>query len=102
MFTKTGWCSRAACAAIIAFCLALSACSTGGGIPKGSDGATAKVKGSGVTLTMWHYWTDREALMKEFATQYQAETGVEVRMELVPGDALGQKFQAAAQADTLC
>lgn len=101
MFTKTGRLSRVACAAIIALCLALSACGTGGGIPRGSDGATAKAKGSGVTLTMWHYWTDREALMKELASQYQAETGVEVRMELVPGDALGQKFQAAAQAGTL-
>lgn len=107
MFTRTGRLRSAACAATIALSLALSACGTGGGIPKASGpGDTAAApnaegKGAGVSLTMWHYWTDREPLMKELAAQYQAETGVEVRMELVPGDTLGQKFQAAAQAGTL-
>lgn len=54
-----------------------------------------------VRLTFWHYFTDRAQLFEEFAGQYQALTGVQVKMELYSGDTLGQKFQAAAQAGTL-
>lgn len=54
-----------------------------------------------VTLTFWHYFTDRAPLFEEFAKEYEAQTGVKVNMELVSGDALGQKFQAAAEAKTL-
>ena len=53
------------------------------------------------SITFWHYWTDRADVLQTLATQYQEETGVEVKLELVPGDAMGQKFQAAAQADKL-
>jgi ABC-type glycerol-3-phosphate transport system substrate-binding protein len=56
---------------------------------------------SHVTLTFWHYFTDRAALFEQFAREYQQKTGVTVKMELVSGDVLGQKFQAAAQANTL-
>jgi len=56
---------------------------------------------SPVTLTFWHYFTDRANLFEEFAQEYEAQTGVKVKMELVPGDTLGQKFQAAAEANTL-
>jgi ABC-type glycerol-3-phosphate transport system substrate-binding protein len=53
------------------------------------------------SITFWHYWTDRADVLQALADQYQEETGVEVKLELVPGDAIGQKFQAAAQADKL-
>ena len=56
---------------------------------------------TGVTLTFWHYFTDRAALFQQFAKEYQQQTGVTVNMQLVSGDVLGQKFQAAAQAHTL-
>lgn len=54
-----------------------------------------------VTLTFWHYFTDRAQLFEEYAKEYEALTGVKVKMELNSGDALGQKFQAAAEAKTL-
>lgn len=79
-----------ASAVTVALTVALAACSSGGG--------TAE---AGKTITFWHYWTDRAQVLEELATQYEEETGVEVKLELVPGDALGQKFQAAAQADKL-
>lgn len=69
--------------------------------PIPSTHASAGVKSSGVTLTFWHYFTDRAALFQQFAKEYQQQTGVTVNMELVSGDVLGQKFQAAAQAHTL-
>jgi len=51
---------------------------------------------------MWHYFTDRADLMTQLAAEYKQETGVTVNMELISsGDTLGQKFQAAAQANTL-
>lgn len=70
--------------------LALTACSGGGGSPQ-----------EGETITFWHYFTDRTEVLQQLADQYHDETGVTVKLELVPGDALGQKFQAAAQSDTL-
>lgn len=56
---------------------------------------------SNVTLTFWHYFTDRAALFNTFAAEYKKQTGVTVKMEVYSGDVLGQKFQAAAQAHTL-
>jgi ABC-type glycerol-3-phosphate transport system substrate-binding protein len=56
---------------------------------------------SNVTLTFWHYFTDRAALFNQFAAEYKKQTGVTVKMEVYSGDVLGQKFQAAAQAHTL-
>ena len=53
------------------------------------------------TLTFWHYFADRTDLFQALATEYEAQTGVAVKLELLPGDVLGQKFQAAAQANTL-
>ena len=78
--------------------LALTACAGGtDGTPANADA----VEKTGTTLTFWHYFTDRADLLQELATQYEDETGVEIKLELVPGDALPQKFQAAAQADQL-
>lgn len=83
------WSKRGAIAVVAVAALALTGCSNGG------------PSESGETLTFWHYFTDRVGVLQELADQYEAETGVTVELELVPGDALGQKFQAAAQSDTL-
>jgi ABC-type glycerol-3-phosphate transport system substrate-binding protein len=56
---------------------------------------------SHITLTFWHYFTDRADLFNTFAAEYKKQTGVTVKMEVYSGDVLGQKFQAAAQAHTL-
>jgi len=77
-----------AAATIAAVALALTGCSLGGEKPA-------------TTITFWHYWTDRADVLQKLASQYQKETGVTVKLELVPGDAMGQKFQAAAQANKL-
>lgn len=53
------------------------------------------------TLTFWHYFTDRADLLQGMAKDYEAKTGVAVKLQLLSGDVLGQKFQAAAQANTL-
>lgn len=82
---------RGAVAIAATVALALTACSAGGG---GSPE-------EGETITFWHYFTDRTEVLQQLADQYKDETGVTVKLELVPGDALGQKFQAAAQSDTL-
>ena len=91
MATENTWArrSKVAVAATIAIGLTLTGCTAE---------SSAEPQSS---ITFWHYWTDRADLLQELATQYEDETGVEVKLELVPGDALGQKFQAAAQADTL-
>lgn len=81
---------RGAVAIAATVALALTACSGGGGSPE-----------EGETITFWHYFTDRTEVLQQLADQYKEETGVTVELELVPGDALGQKFQAAAQSDTL-
>lgn len=81
---------RGAVAIAATVALALTACSGGGGSSE-----------EGETITFWHYFTDRTEVLQQLADQYKEETGVTVKLELVPGDALGQKFQAAAQSDTL-
>lgn len=63
--------------------------------------AVAEPAKSDVTLTFWHYFADRSALFEQYAKDYQAKTGVKVKLEVVSGDVLGQKFQAAAQAKRL-
>lgn len=54
-----------------------------------------------VKLTFWHYFNDREALMNDFAKQYEQETGVKVEMSLFNGDSMKEKQQAAAAANQL-
>lgn len=54
-----------------------------------------------VTLTIWHYLNDREALLKEMVGTYEKETGVKVDLQLYSGDQMGAKVQAAAQAKSL-
>ncbi|MFG3690244.1 ABC transporter substrate-binding protein [Micromonospora sp. NPDC047740] len=81
--------------ATLALCLAVAAAGCGTG-----TGATNDAKNS-TTLVFWHYFTDRADLFDKFAADYRKQTGVTVKMTLVPGDTLGEKFQAAAQANTL-
>jgi ABC-type glycerol-3-phosphate transport system substrate-binding protein len=77
--------------------LVATACGTGTGAASPAGGAK-----TGVTITFWHYFTDRAALMQQLAAEYQKQTGVTVKMVLISsGDTLGQKFQAAAEAHTL-
>jgi ABC-type glycerol-3-phosphate transport system substrate-binding protein len=83
-------------------CVFVSAAGVGVVSPLNSVRAqNVTAKHSNVTLTFWHYFTDRAKLFNQFAAQYKKLTGVTVNMELVSGDVLGQKFQAAAQAHTL-
>jgi ABC-type glycerol-3-phosphate transport system substrate-binding protein len=90
--------SRKVIAAAVCAALAAAAAGCGTGTGAGSSGASS----GAVTLTFWHYFTDRAALMQKFAAEYQKQTGVKVNMVLISsGDTLGQKFQAAAQAHTL-
>lgn len=90
MAKRPMWSKRGAVAVLAVAALALTACS-------GGTGSTD----DGETITFWHYFTDRADVLQQLADQYHEETGVTVELELVPGDALGQKFQAAAQSDTL-
>lgn len=96
MITRMGKTRRGvlavAAASIAVVALAVTGCSAGG---------SANAEKPATTLTFWHYWTDRADVLQKLATQYKKETGVTVKLELVPGDAIGQKFQAAAQANKL-
>lgn len=78
----------------IAVALVLTVAACGGPSSAPSDEADTE-------LVFWHYFTDRADLLQQFADEYEAETGVSIDLVLVPGDTLGQKFQAAAQAGTL-
>lgn len=80
--------------AVLALCLTLAAAACGSGT--GASGTKSRT-----TLVFWHYFTDRAALFQKFADTYEKQTGVHVKLELIGGDTLGQKFQAAAQAGTL-
>lgn len=89
---------RAGRSAAIVACAAVAALVAGCGAGTGAPAA----KDSAVTLTFWHYFTDRKDLMTKLADTYEKQTGVKVEMVLISsGDTLGQKFQAAAQAKTL-
>ncbi len=69
----------------------------------GSNAASASttVAKKDVTLTVWHFMNDREALMNDFAKEYGASTGVKVDNQLYSSDVMKQKVQAAAVAGTL-
>jgi ABC-type glycerol-3-phosphate transport system substrate-binding protein len=61
-----------------------------------------KVNQPKVTLTVWHWMTDRKDAFLELAQRYEAKTGVKVNFELyAPSDAYTQKVRAAAQGNTL-
>jgi len=85
--------------ALAGLAMAVAIVGIGGIAPAGVHANSAHR--SNVTLTFWHYFTDRADLFNHFAAQYKKLTGVTVKMEVYSGDVLGQKFQAAAQSRTL-
>jgi len=55
-----------------------------------------------LTITVWHWMTDREPVFQELAKKYEAKTGVKINFELyAPSDAYLQKIRAAAQGENL-
>ncbi|HLD82543.1 MAG TPA: extracellular solute-binding protein [Candidatus Omnitrophota bacterium] len=66
-------------------------------------GCSSKPQDAGkLTLTVWHWMTDREPAFQELAKRYLAKTGVKVNFELyAPSDAYSQKVRAAAQGENL-
>ena len=66
------------------------------------SGCSHKTSEKTVTLTVWHWMTDRDAAFQELAATYTEETGVQVNFELyAPSDAYSQKVRAAAQGQSL-
>lgn len=63
--------------------------------------ALAAQAAAGPTLTFWHYWTDRDQLIRDLAQQYEKMTGVRIDVQLYPGDGYNNKLQAASQANRL-
>ncbi len=53
-------------------------------------------------VTMWHWMTDRDAVLQQLAQQYEQETGVKIKIELfAPSDSYSQRITASSQANTL-
>jgi len=66
----------------------------------GSQGP--KQEAGKVTITVWHWMTDRDPVFIELAKKYQEKTGVKVNFDLyAPSDAYSQKVRAAAQGSNL-
>jgi len=65
-------------------------------------GCGAKKGKAPLTLTIWHWMTDREPTFLELARSYEAKTGIKVDFQLyAPSDAYSQKVRAAAQGQNL-
>lgn len=57
---------------------------------------------SKVSISVWHWMTDREPAFNELAKRYEAKTGIKVTFDLyAPSDAYTQKVRAAAQGENL-
>ncbi len=53
-------------------------------------------------ITVWHWMTDRDKAFQELAKQYEAETGIKVKIDLyAPSNAYTQRVTASAQANVL-
>ncbi len=89
------WFSRSSIIGLLLFCLFhLTGCGCGGTKPAGKTPA--------VTITVWHWMTDREPAFRELAGRYEQKTGIKVNFELyAPSDAYSQKVRAAAHGDNL-
>ncbi|TDW24256.1 ABC transporter substrate-binding protein [Kribbella kalugense] len=96
--TPRGFSRRSVLTALAGISLTVAGCAPGGNDKSSASSSSGK---SSVTLNFWHYFTDRAELLQQFADQYHDQTGVTVKLQLIPGDTLGQKFQAAAQAGRL-
>jgi len=67
----------------------------------GGCGPKNEVPGKKV-VTVWHWMTDREAVLVSLADKYEASTGVKIDFELyAPSEAYAQKVRAAAQGSNL-
>lgn len=67
-----------------------------------SGGSKPAGKTHAVTITIWHWMTDRGPALKELARRYEEKTGMKVNFELyAPSDAYSQKVRAAAHGDNL-
>lgn len=66
-------------------------------------GCASQESGPGAEkITVWHWMSDRENVLLEFARKYESETGIKINFELyAPSDAYTQKIRAAAQTTTL-
>jgi len=66
------------------------------------SGCAPKPQTKAVSLTVWHWMTDREPAFQELAKKYEAENGIKVNFELyAPSDVYSQKVRAAAQGENL-
>lgn len=53
-------------------------------------------------IVYWHYFTDRDAVLKKIATDFEKETGIQVEVvNFGPPDAYDRKLSAAARAQSL-
>lgn len=65
-------------------------------------GCSIREASSSKDIVFWHWLTDREPTLKKLADQFNAETGLTVRLELyAPSDSYSAKVRAAAQTNTL-
>jgi ABC-type glycerol-3-phosphate transport system substrate-binding protein len=65
-------------------------------------GCSPAKRNSKLTVTIWHWMTDRQQAFGELAKKYEAATGVRINFELyAPSDAYSQKVRAAAQGANL-
>jgi len=66
------------------------------------QGCAPKKEVAKLTITIWHWMTDREPAFSELSKRYEAKTGIKVNFELyAPSDAYTQKVRAAAQGADL-
>lgn len=52
-------------------------------------------------ITFWHYLTDRADFLERMATEWEAQTGIHVNLQMYGGDTYDQKVQAAIQGKAL-
>lgn len=65
-------------------------------------GGNSEISKPAVTISVWHWMTDRDNAFNELAKRYEEKTGIKVKFELyAPSDSYTQKVRAAAQAGTL-
>jgi raffinose/stachyose/melibiose transport system substrate-binding protein len=67
-----------------------------------TGGCTPGQRSGKITVTVWHWMTDRKGAFEELSRKYEELTGIKVKFDLyAPSDAYTQKVRAAAQGQTL-
>jgi len=84
---------RRALTAVALVPLLIGAAACGTGVEEGSTAAEE--------IEFWHYFADRKDLFEQWARDYEKASGVKVKVVMSDGGNYAQKFQAAAQANTL-